>query len=49
MSNEGTVQRLWSDGTYAESAMGCTGPLILVSEKNEELARAILTQGGYIG
>ena len=43
------MQRLWSDGIYAESAMSCTGPFILVSEKNEELARAILTQGGYIG
>lgn len=46
---EDAVQRLWSDCIYAESAMGCTGPLILVSEKNEESARAILTQSGYIG
>ncbi len=34
---------------YAESAMGCTGPLVLVSDANEERAKTLLREAGYIG
>ena len=48
MDLEDGVKSLWKAGIYAESGMGCTGPVILVSEANFEKAKALLTQGGYI-
>ena len=39
---------LWKAGMYAESGMGCTGPVILVSETNLDKAVKILTGGGWI-
>lgn len=35
---------LCSNGIYAETGMGCTGPVILVSEKNSERAKEIINQ-----
>lgn len=49
MDLEDAVQKLWSAGIYAESGMGCTGPVILVSEANRGKAEAILKEGGWIG
>lgn len=49
MDLEDGVQLLWQNGIYAESGMGCTGPVILVSEANLEKATDILKQGEYIG
>ena len=49
MDLEDAVQKLWSAGIYAESGMGCTGPVILVSEANRSKAEAILKEGGWIG
>lgn len=40
---------LWAEGIYAETGMGCTGPVILVSEANAEKAREILAKNEYIG
>lgn len=40
---------LWAEGIYAETGMGCTGPVILVSDANEEKARTILAANEYIG
>lgn len=48
MDLEDGVQSLWKEGIYAESGMGCTGPIILVSDANLEKAREILEKGGYI-
>ena len=42
------VDLVMSNGIYAESGMGCTGPIILVSDKNTEKARSILKEGGFI-
>lgn len=33
---------LWKEKIYAESGMGCTGPIILVNEKNIEQAKQLL-------
>ena len=49
MDLEDGVQALWKQGIYAESGMGCTGPIIRVSDANLEKAKAILTAEGYIG
>jgi len=48
MDLEDGVQVLWKAGIYAESGMGCTGPIILVSEANCEKAEAELKKTGYI-
>ena len=39
---------LWKEGIYAETGMGCTGPVILVAEEDMEEAREILIEGEYI-
>ena len=49
MDLEDAVQLLWKDDIYAETGMGCTGPIVLVSEANLEAAKPILQKGGYIG
>jgi hypothetical protein len=49
MDLEDGVQALWKQGIYAESGMGCTGPIIRVSDANLEKAKSILTAEGYIG
>ncbi len=42
------VDLLMSNGIYAESGMGCTGPIILVSDNNTEKAKNILKEGNFI-
>ena len=48
MDLEDGVKALWKAGIYAESGMGCTGPVILMAEANKEKATEILTKAGYI-
>lgn len=48
MDLEDGVKLLWKNGIYAESGMGCTGPVILVSDSNLGKAMDILKEGGYI-
>lgn len=48
MDLEDGVQALWQAGIYAESGMGCTGPVILVSEANAARAKEILTSKGFV-
>ncbi len=45
---EDSVQALWKESIYAESGMGCTGPVIMVSAKNLDKAKEVLTKAGYI-
>ena len=49
MDLEDAVTCLWGAGIYAESGMGCTGPVVLVGEHNLEQARTILSQKKFIG
>lgn len=46
---EDAVQHLWSKGVYAESGMGCTGPVVMIAEKRVTEATALLVDAGYIG
>lgn len=46
---EDAVKVLWKEEVYAESGMGCTGPVVMVNEAKLESARDILTKAGYIG
>ncbi len=49
MDLEDAVQALWKAGIYAESGMGCTGPLVMMSQANLEKASEILKSAGFIG
>ncbi|MBQ6703373.1 MAG: glycine reductase [Clostridia bacterium] len=49
MDLEEAVRELWKQGIYAESGMGCTGPLVMISEANHKKAAEILKKAGYTG
>ena len=46
---EDAVHLLWKNGIYAESGMGCTGPLVMMSDANFEKSKELLKEAGYIG
>ncbi|ADL12590.1 glycine/sarcosine/betaine reductase complex component C subunit alpha [Acetohalobium arabaticum] len=39
---------LWKEGIYAETGMGCTGPVVMVANEDEEEAMEILKENGFI-
>ena len=45
---ENAVRALWKAGIYAESAMGCTGPVVKLAAKNAEKGEAVLKENGYL-
>ena len=45
---ENAVKCLWKSGIYAESAMGCTGPVVKLPKKHEDKAIELLKQNGYL-
>ena len=45
---EDAAAALWDKDIYAETGMGCTGPVILVNDGKGTLARQILKEKGYI-
>lgn len=47
MELEDAVQVLWKAGIYAESGMGCTGPIVMVNEEKVNAAIKILASAGY--
>lgn len=49
MDLEDAVKVLWKAGIYAESGMGCTGPLVMMSPANYDKAAALLREAGYMG
>lgn len=49
MDLEDAVKVLWKAGIYAESGMGCTGPLVMMSEANRARALELLQAAGYVG
>ena len=48
LNMEEAKNSLWQQDIYAETGMGCTGPVILVAEEDVEEARDILQDGNYI-
>ncbi|WP_411682578.1 glycine/sarcosine/betaine reductase complex component C subunit alpha [Clostridium thailandense] len=44
---ENACKTLWRKGIYSESGMGCTGPVILVSDDDGGKAEYILVEAGY--
>lgn len=47
MELDNAVDVLWQNKIYAETGMGCTGPVVMVSEEDIEDAQKLLTQHGY--
>jgi betaine reductase len=45
---EEAVRELWKAGIYAESAMGCTGPVVKIASRNLERAEDSLKKSGYL-
>ena len=43
------VHALWKEDIYAESGMGCTGPVVMVASEDEEEAMEIIKENGFIG
>jgi hypothetical protein len=48
LSLENAVKELWKVGIYAESGMGCTGPVIKIPGSLMEQSTEILKKAGYI-
>jgi betaine reductase len=46
---EDAKEKLWSEKIYAETGMGCTGPIIIVAAEDLDNARKVLTDAEYIG
>ncbi len=42
------AQVLWKQGIYADPAMGCTGPVIKIAQKNYARAKELLAQANYV-
>lgn len=49
MEVEEAVRVLWRNGIYAESGMGCTGPIVLVPEEKLNECVTLLNQAGFSG
>ncbi|MDO4670069.1 MAG: glycine/sarcosine/betaine reductase complex component C subunit alpha [Aerococcus sp.] len=45
---EEAVKALWKAGVYAESGMGCSGPIVLVNDNNAEKAEQIVKDNGFL-
>ena len=45
---EDACKALWKAGIYAETGMGCTGPVIMVASLDLNTAKEILKKSGYI-
>lgn len=41
------IKEVWKVGIYAESGMGCTGPVVMINEKRLEEAKDALCKVGY--
>ncbi|ATW27687.1 glycine/sarcosine/betaine reductase complex component C subunit alpha [Candidatus Formimonas warabiya] len=48
MQLEDAVLVLWQAGIYAESGMGCTGPIVMVAPEDKERALELLKQNEYL-
>ncbi len=48
LSIEAAVKELWKAGIYAESGMGCTGPVVKVSSSLVERSKELLTKSSYL-
>lgn len=45
---EDAVTALWSEGIYAESGMGCSGPIVMINEAKVDKATEVVKAKGFI-
>ncbi len=45
---EDATQHLWKSNIYAESGMGCTGPVVMVAKEDEERSKELLKEGKFL-
>jgi hypothetical protein len=45
---DNAIAILWKENIYAESGMGCTGPVVLVNQADVERAKNILKENNYL-
>jgi hypothetical protein len=48
MDLDEAVCTLWEAGIYAESGMGCTGPVVMINDSHSAKAKSVLKEKGYI-
>lgn len=48
MDLEDAAKALWKCGIYAETGMGCTGPLVMMAQAHYEEALKLLREAGYV-
>ncbi|PIE55410.1 MAG: glycine reductase [Dethiosulfovibrio peptidovorans] len=48
LSIEDAVRELWKNKIYAESSMGCTGPVVKIPGKHMDQAKELLAAAGYL-
>ncbi|MEL7568750.1 MAG: glycine/sarcosine/betaine reductase complex component C subunit alpha, partial [Dehalobacterium sp.] len=48
MELEDAVAVLWKNNIYAESGMGCTGPIVMIAPEDKERALALLKENEYL-
>lgn len=48
MDLDSAVETLWKGKVYAETGMGCTGPVVMVAEDDLDGAKSLLQKEGYI-
>lgn len=48
MDLDDAVAALWAENIYAESGMGCTGPIVMINERNQQKAMKILTEKKFV-
>ena len=45
---ENACKALWKEGIYSESGMGCTGPIVLVSDEDGTKAQEVLKKAEFV-
>lgn len=45
---EDAVTALWAEGIYAESGMGCSGPIVLINDAKAEKAQEVVKAKGFM-
>lgn len=48
MDLDDAAKVVWAGGIYAESGMGCTGPILMVPEDKMEESTALLAKAGFV-
>lgn len=48
MELDNAVKSLWKEGIYAESGMGCTGPIVLVNEEKINQSKENLVKAAFL-